>query len=263
MIKIYQDNGLPFYAEGELVLREHLKRSIELAVRAGLEAANPAWQVRRIEAPTMIPNELVSAEYSEQDVYRTQDFTMKPETTSSSYAYAGYLIEHQAIKPPFCIWQASKSYRRENDQVSANVRLKEFYQQEFQCIVTEDTLMDYMLLAGPLSKQVNKLVSLPTRVVQSDRLPSYSQKTVDIEVQTTHKWLEVCSISKRTDVPFEWNSKKLINYEFAFGLDRLIYASNNFTQVTDLEPSDLEANKTVNSEPQSEATQERKDISDE
>lgn len=224
MIKIYQDNGLPFYAEDEIESREYLQRSVTLTVRAGLEAANPAWQMRRIEAPTMIPDELVSAEYSDDDVYHTQDFTMKPETTSSSYAYASYLIDHQAIKPPFCIWQASKSYRRENDQVSANVRLKEFYQQEFQCIVTEDTLMDYHDLAEPLAEQISRLVGLPSRVVPSDRLPSYSEKTLDIEVRTPHKWLEICSISKRTDVPFQWNGKKLINYEFAFGLDRLVYA---------------------------------------
>ena len=198
---------------------------VALKMKELLEEKNSAWQIKRIEAPTMIPHEFVSSEYTDEDVYRNQDFTMKPETTSSSYAYAQNLVEHQTIKPPFCIWQASKSYRRENDQVSANVRLKEFYQQEFQCIVAEGTNMDYHELVEPMSAFIARLTGLECRVVPSDRLPSYSEKTLDIEVKTPHKWLEICSVSKRNDVPFDWNGKKLINYEFAFGLDRLLYVS--------------------------------------
>ena len=223
MIKIYEDNGLPFVDAYWLRERDYIQGSIGAEVARLLKDANPSWLVEQIEAPTMIPNHLVSAEYGEEDVFRTQDFTMKPETTNSSYEYANYLIEHQTIRPPLCVWQASKSYRRENDQVSTNVRLKEFYQQEFQCIYTSDTKKDYHELVQPLAIYLSWLLGVETRVVPSDRLPRYSEKTLDIEAKTTHKWLEVCSISKRTDVPFKWGDKALLNTEFAFGLDRLTY----------------------------------------
>jgi glycyl-tRNA synthetase len=226
MIKIYKDNGLPFFDAAWIRDRIYLQQVVVDEMTRLLTDANPAWQIHHIEAPTMIPNELVSAEYTDEDVFRTQDFTMKPETTNSSYAYAAYLLEHQAAKPPLCVWQTSKSYRRENDQVAANVRFKEFYQQEFQCIYTEDTKKDYHDLVDELAVALIRALGVETRVVPSDRLPKYSQVTIDIEVKTPHKWLEVCSISKRTDVPFEWNGRKLLNTEFAFGLDRLTYVKN-------------------------------------
>lgn len=221
-MKIYLDNGLPFYTAEDLRRREYVKSSVVSIVVEHLTRANNAWVFHQIEAPCLIPNDLVSSEYTDEDVFRTQDFTLKPETTSSSYEYAKYLIEHQLVNPPFCIWQFSKSFRRENDQVSQNMRFKEFYQLEFQCIVSEGTLMNYQTLAEPIAELIGKLTHLPARVVESDRLPHYSEKTLDIELKTPHKWLEVCSISKRNDVPFLYKGKNLINYEFAFGLDRLV-----------------------------------------
>jgi glycyl-tRNA synthetase len=223
MIKIYEDNGLPFLQESDIEFREYCIRYLTMTMQDLLLDANQNWRLYRIESPTMIPNELVSAEYSSEDVYKNQDFTMRPETTAASYAYASYMGQHQIVKPPFCVYQAAKSYRRENDQVKSNVRLKEFYQLEYQCIYTEGTQKDYHDLSEPLAEAIGKLLNLPVRVVLSDRLPSYSEKTLDIEVETPHKWLEICSISKRNDVPFTWMGKKLLNTEFAFGLDRLCY----------------------------------------
>lgn len=223
MKKIYNDNGLPFYNASWIRDREYIKNVIADIMQDLLFKSNRSWDIHQIEAPTMIPNELVSTEYTDKDVYRTQDFTLKPETTGSSYQYAKYLLEHQIARPPLCIWQASKSYRRENDQVTANVHLKEFYQQEFQCIYTEDTKKDYFDLLEELNNKISWLLGTSNRTVLSDRLPHYSQSTWDIEAKTDHKWLEICSISKRTDVPFNWMDKKLLNTEFAFGLDRLTY----------------------------------------
>lgn len=235
MLKIYNENGLPFFTADWIRDRGYVLGVVHDIVSVNLYGKNGAWRIHRIEAPSLIPTGYVSSEYDNKDVFRIWDenvapLTLRPETTASSYEYARYLLEHQEAKPPLCIWQASKSYRRENDQVSANVRLKEFYQQEFQCIVTEDTKMDYQELAQPIATEVAHLLGVETRVVESDRVPSYSQRTVDIEAKTPHKWLEVCSISKRTDVPFAWampntqTEKPLVNYEFAFGLDRLVYA---------------------------------------
>lgn len=227
MKKIYKDNGLPFYESSDIIARQYLVNTISTKIIELLLTFNRSWVIKRIEAPTMIPNNLVSQEYTNDDIYITQDFTLKPETTNTSYAYAEHLILHQELSPPFCIWQASKSYRRENDQVSANMRFKEFYQMEFQCIVSEGTKMDYQELTPQLSQCIQSILAQETRIVDSDRLPSYSMKTIDIEVKTPHKWLEVCSVSKRNDVPFTWQDKRLLNYEFAFGLDRLTNLMNN------------------------------------
>jgi glycyl-tRNA synthetase len=130
--------------------------------------------------------------------------------------------------PPLVVWQISKSFRREQDQVLKNMRLKEFYQQEFQCIYSSDTLNDYQeKVLEPLRKMVEDILALPTRIVESDRLPSYSLRTMDIEVYNDDKWMEVCSISKRTDFPqkfkFKNNEKDLLVLEIAFGPDRILY----------------------------------------
>lgn len=230
MIKIYESNGLPFFNATWIRNRQFIQDSLVNKLSNLLWEANRSWQIEQIEAPCMIPNELVSSEYSDEDVYRTQDLTLKPETTGSSYEYAKYLIENQLARPPLCIWQASKSFRRENDQVTANVRLKEFYQLEFQCIYTEDTKKDYHELLEEITALVEHLTHKEARLIESDRLPHYSTSTMDIEVKMPNKWLEVMSSSKRNDVPFEWNGKKLLNTEFAFGLDRLVYAAKPKTK---------------------------------
>lgn len=234
MIKIYTDNGLPFFNAEWIRDRRYAERVIADAMQDALRSANLAWQFEQIEAPCLIPAELVSKEYGSDDLFILPGWILKPETTASSYAYLAHQFEyadHLGLAPPYCLWQTSKSFRRENDQVAKNVRLKEFYQQEFQCIVTDGTKMDYQnpedAPMAIIQTTVERLTGLPTRIVPSDRLPSYSDKTLDIEVQTQHKWLEVCSISKRHDVPFTWRDKNLINYEFAFGLDRIVYAMHN------------------------------------
>ena len=195
---------------------------------------------------------------------------LRPETTPSSYVYARHLLDtHSGIKPPYVVWQTGKSFRREQDQVTKNMRLKEFYQQEFQCIYTTDTKNDYQeAVLEPVRKMIGEMVRLPTRLVESDRLPSYSLRTMDVEVWCPDKqaienapfeiggqhygerpievrppsgyssrgrWMEVCSISKRTDFPgkVQFQTKKgivekdLEVLEVAIGLDRCVY---NFEQ---------------------------------
>ena len=87
------------------------------------------------------------------------------------------------------------------------------------------------------------MIKKPTRIVESDRLPSYSEITMDIEAHTeafvfapeNDRWMEVCSISRRTDFPqkAKFQTKKgtvekdLLVLEIAIGLDRCVY---NFEQ---------------------------------
>lgn len=224
MRKVYNDNGLPFFEYIDIRDRQFISKTLEDTLVASLLQQNRMWQFYQIEAPCLIPGELISTEYTSEDLHKTQDFVLRPETTPASYAYAKSLIEHQESQPPFCVWQLAKSFRRENDQVTANVRLKEFYQQEFQCIYSADTKNDYQKILPELLNVVEQFTGKKARIIESDRLPHYSQKTLDIEVKLGSKWLEVCSSSIRTDVYFGWKDKKLKNVEFAFGIDRLLYA---------------------------------------
>lgn len=168
---------------------------------------------------------------------RPTQLVLRPETTPSSYVYAQHLLNsHSGVKPPFVVWQTGKSFRREQDQVTKNMRLKEFYQQEFQCIYTADTMNNYhSAVLEPVREMIGEMIGLPTRIVESDRLPSYSEITMDVEVDNGDKWMEVCSISRRTDFPDKarFQTKKgtvekdLLVLEISIGLDRCIY---NFEQ---------------------------------
>lgn len=237
MENIYQINGLPFWDEKAILARRHLEREFALGVSSILREVNPAWVFHEIEAPCLIPADRISPEYTNDNVFFIEKgddsrFVLRPETTPASYAYAAWLLENQKARPPLVVWQTAKSFRREQDQVTKNMRLKEFYQQEFQCIYSADTMNDYQSVVTPLiANLVEMSVGLPTRVVESDRLPSYSRMTWDVEVENSHKWMELVSISLRTDVPFNARfttkgkmvEKELLNLEIAIGLDRCVY----------------------------------------
>ena len=143
---------------------------------------------------------------------------------------------YSGTKPPFVVWQVGKSFRREQTQPTKYCRFKEFYQMEFQCIYTTDTANDYHAnILEPVRKMIEHVIKKPTRIVESDRLPSYSEITMDIEVDTGERWMEVCSISRRTDFPAKakFSTKKglvkksLYVLEVAIGLDRCVYLKND------------------------------------
>lgn len=238
MKKIYNVNSLPFFDKEEIITRKYFKDMLELNVEKILRNENQAWQFIEIEAPILTPVDKINSNYTNEEVWfqesksEDQKLVLRPETTPSSYEYAKMLLDSNQIKTPFVVWQAGKSYRREVDQPSKHCRFKEFYQQEFQCFFTSDTKNDYQEAAlVPLKQVVERLLSLPTRIVESDRLPSYSLKTMDIEVDNGDKWMEVCSISVRKDFDKKarfQNKNKVIEkdlfvLEIAFGLDRLLY----------------------------------------
>lgn len=237
--EIYNANGLVFWTGEEIRLRRHFESTLAQLVEDVLRKENLAWKFHQIEAPIITPKDLINPNYTKEDVWMQESvqadvcsFVLRPETTPGSYKYAQHLLENYVSKPPFCVWQSGKSFRREQDQVSKNMRLKEFYQQEFQCVYTADTLNDYMTaVMEPLRKVLGRMLGMDARIVASDRLPSYSQVTLDIEVDNGDKWMEVCSVSKRTDfgqkAKFQTKSgaveKDLLVLEIAVGLDRLVY----------------------------------------
>lgn len=231
MDNIFNYNGLIVWSEEEIAYRQFLIDSLSRVIKKSLLNENVSWQFIQIESSTIIPKEFLHKNYTKEDCFFLQEeqFSLRPETTAGSYEYAKKLLNNQKILPPFCVWQYGKSYRNEQDNVSKNMRLKEFYQLEFQCIFSDTTLNDYHTkIIDPLLKEVELLLKLPTRSIDSDRLPSYSLKTKDIEVYTKdNKWMEIMSISLRND----FNAKVLLGkkehnllvLEIAIGLDRLIY----------------------------------------
>lgn len=235
METLYNVNSLIIWEEKELRIRRFIEDTIKEEVKSILLKENQAWKFYQIEAPCLIPLSLINPNYTSEDVWlqeksedEKEQLVLKPETTPSSYVYAQHILNSNRCMPPLVVWQISKSFRREQDQVLKNMRLKEFYQQEFQCIYSADTMNDYQeKILEPLRKMVEDILALPTRVVESDRLPSYSLRTMDIEVYNNDKWMEVCSISKRTDFPqkfkFKNNEKDLLVLEIAFGPDRMLY----------------------------------------
>jgi glycyl-tRNA synthetase len=253
----YGVNGLIFWNEAEIHLRDYLTEVFARTVETLLVKQNQAWRFVRTEAPLLTPRRLLNANYTSEDVYhQTEDakkdlaggtlsitatgaepLTLRPETTPGSYAVAAHLLtSHSGYKPPLCVWQAGKSFRREADQPTKHMRLKEFYQQEFQCIYAADTKNDYLeAIKFQILYMIGHAVRRPSRLVTSDRLPDYSELTVDVEVDTGEKWMEVCSISRRTDFPqkltFQGKNglveKDALVLEIAIGLDRCIYASEH------------------------------------
>jgi glycyl-tRNA synthetase len=237
MKKVYKINGLPFFSKEELLTRKYFQDMLELNLTKILKSENSAWDFTQIEGSILTPLEKINPNYTNEDVWfqeskKDEQMVLRPETTPSSYEYAKLLLEQQEVKPPFVVWQTGKSFRREVDQPSKHCRFKEFYQQEFQCFYTSDTKNDYQeAVLEPLRLLVERLLGLSARIVESDRLPAYSIKTMDIEVNNKDKWMEVCSISVRKD--FDKNAifqiknkvieKELLVLEIAFGLDRLVY----------------------------------------
>lgn len=265
MDSLFNVNGLMFWTEREIRLRRQFEEHFAFTMEQILLAENPAWTFIQVEAPILTPRNLLNKNYTPDDIFLVgeavlydppidEDLTLRPETTPGSYTYACHLLNnHTGIKPPFVVWQTGKSFRREQDQVTKNMRLKEFYQQEFQCIYTADTMNDYhAAVLEPVRQMLGEMIGSKTRIVESDRLPSYSEITMDVEAwiadgedmgSTWHpdiegRWMELCSISRRTDFPQKatFQTKKkvvekdLLVLEIAIGLDRCVY---NFEQRRD------------------------------
>lgn len=240
MDHIFKTNGLVFWTEREIKLRENARDFFAAELNKALVDLNPAWRMVMVEGSLLTPRDLLNVNYTDEDIWvqgahddTGDQLALRPETTPGSYAYAQYLLNsHTGTKPPVCVWQAGKSFRREQEQPLKHMRLKEFYQQEFQCIYTADTANDYHAeILEPVRKMISDFVMLPTRLVESDRLPSYSETTMDVEVDNGDKWMEVCSISRRTDFPQKLSfqgkkgtvEKDALVLEVAIGLDRIVY----------------------------------------
>tara|TARA_Y100000034_G_C6901833_1_gene417301 strand:+ start:288 stop:1007 length:720 start_codon:yes stop_codon:yes gene_type:complete len=218
-------------------VRREVEDNLRIVIQDNLVHQNKGFTLWQTEAPLLTPVELLSKNYGAKDVYFfdrplaeasewDRDWCLRPETTMGSYAYAKYLLEHTElkIKLPLVVWQHGKSFRREQDQPTKFMRLKEFYQLEFQIIYSDTTKNDYSVNLIPDVQVALEETVGPCRVEPSDRLPFYAEWTQDIVAEATD--MEICSISLRNDFGDVPNSQG--NYgarvlEIAIGTDRCAY----------------------------------------
>ena len=222
MENLYNRNGLIFWSQEEIKLRRLFEDYFSSEILNSLRKQNFAFQSIQIEAPLLTPREFVNINYTNDDMWAIDDLVLRPETTIGSYQYAKMLLSGYndiKYKPPIVVWQHGKSFRREQDQPTKFMRLKEFYQLEFQIIFSEKTANDYSILLYPeVCNLISNMIG-DCRIETSDRIPDYSEETIDIICNKTD--MEVCSMSKRKD----FDGFKVI--EIAIGTDRLIYNFKN------------------------------------
>lgn len=211
-------NGIVIWEEKELIYRKFIVEYIANQIKSCLKEINKSFDFIQCETSILTDKEDINNEYFlEKDyIFQTKDFILRPETTKGSYFLARELLSHYETKLPVVIWQFGKSFRNEQDKTLKNMRLKEFYQLEFQVLYSNTTKADYPSILKEFVFNLfrDEFKSLLTKKELSDRLPSYSLETTDILIDN----LEVCSMSLRND--FEEN---ISNFEIAIGLDRLIY----------------------------------------
>lgn len=224
MLNLFNKNGLVFWSEKDILTRERVVSQFIEQITNDLHNLNNAFKVIRCESTILTPKDLINQQYTDQDVFAIEDLVLRPETTKGSYKYAEHLLHTNKL--PLCVYQSGKSFRNEQDKVTKHVRLKEFYQLEFQIIYSNTTQNDYSKTIIPnILNLFNKILSYygSCEIENSEILPYYSLQTTDIVFKNHQNYsLELCSISKRND--FE-NAQVL---EVAIGLDRIIYIMNYF-----------------------------------
>jgi len=229
--------GLRTWRQSELRLRRRIADTLVETAETTLKDINRAWTFEEVEAPTMVPIEAMSSAYTGDDIFLLQDapggtkqWAMRAETTDGSYRAAVEILRTTNVKPPLCVWQMGTSYRRERSDgaTAEKLRFNAFTQLEMQCVLYEDTGFDVAPpLREALAEQVRRITGLETRLVESDRLPSYATETVDIECLLPNgDWREVASTSRRTDFPEIPGFKPLKVVEIAFGADRMVALAN-------------------------------------
>lgn len=231
MINLYNKNGLIHWTQKEIRIREMLRDYFVSEITETLYGLNKAWTFHQCDAPILqTPKAFRNEELEEYNVLGERNnerigihdydkpLHLRPETTPGSYAYADYLQANpQSIKLPLCVYQYGKSFRREQDQPTKFMRLKEFYQLEFQCIYSAGTKCDYSRhMRTEVFGIFKRILDLNVTQCLPERLPSYSSHTEDILYKNNKELMELCSISQRTDY-----SQPVL--EIAIGMDRCVY----------------------------------------
>lgn len=238
--------GLRFWNQDEIRLRERIKSTLFETVSGALLDLNQMWRFEEVDTPIMMPRDRFSCAYGDDDVFGLRDqigdndFALRAETTIGSYEMAQHYLRATKMRAPLCVWTLGQSFRQERSDgaTAAKLRFNAFYQLEFQCIYSEGTTAPIaQTVRDALVPVVARLTDSEARLIPSDRLPSYSRETIDIEVDTMSgmdkftrdrdksEWREVASTSIRTDFPAIPGHKPYEVFEVAFGMDRMVVLS--------------------------------------
>lgn len=214
------NSGLVYWNEREIKLRNQIAEDIILQMYTSARVSNKQWTFNRIEAPVLINKSLIHPNYDETDYYTVdEELALRPETTATSYLYAVDYLKHYSKKKalPFCVVQLGLSFRKEQDKTLKHMRLKSFYQLEFQFLYSADSKADYVTwLRNAAENAINNWYPFVDQK-PSDRLPCYSNSTEDI-ITVDENPMELASMSDRTDFP----DLNIRNVEIAIGIDRLL-----------------------------------------
>lgn len=209
-------NATIMWNEQEIEEREALVRIIPAIIKNAWTALNPAVSMTRVEMPCICATDDFASHLAEgfpvMLLHNPPHTMLRPETTASTIAALNimYPNPNQITKQlPLCLWQVGKSFRNEENSGTmraTKLRLREFYQLEFQLFAMDGTKADFIGAA---------LEALCARfggeVVSAD-CPHYSDGTLDWELGG----IEIASCSVRND----WDGGVL--FEVSIGLDRLV-----------------------------------------
>ena len=210
-------NATIMWNEQEIEEREALVRVIPAIIKGVWTELNAAVKMIRVEMPCICSTEDFASHMGEgfpiMLLHNPPHTMLRPETTASTIKALEimYPNHNQVTKQlPLCLWQVGKSFRNEENSGtmrSTKLRLREFYQLEFQLFTQDGTKAPY------LNSAMN---ALRTRFggdfVKAD-CPHYSDLTIDWELDG----IEVASCSVRND----WEPGNI--FEVSIGLDRLVH----------------------------------------
>ena len=77
MNTLYEVNGLVFWSSEEIKFRNYIKEAFADKIKAILTAEHKGWNFFEIEAPVLIPSDLINKNYGDQDVWVQQPSGMK------------------------------------------------------------------------------------------------------------------------------------------------------------------------------------------
>ena len=213
-------NATVAWSEVEITRRECLIREIPAQLLDAWRTLNPAVQMERCETPILTPGDYLRGHVEagfELVAYEFGNGTrgyLRPETTVGTFeAFAQRFPEETTRRKrmPYCMWQVGCSFRSEKNTETmraSKLRLRQFYQMEFQLFASVGSKAPYLETA------LDRLVSLygGCYCAPDGDLPHYSEKTLDWHIDD----LEVAGCSIRRDWPGG------MVFEIAIGLDRLV-----------------------------------------
>ena len=212
-------NATVYWNEREILRRESLIREIPALLLCGWQNLNPSVKMRRCETPILTPPDYLKSHIDTGfNLIKAGESYLRPETTIGTYTAIDMDFPDKAAMKkwlPMCYWQVGCSFREESNPDTMRVsklRLRQFYQMEFQLFASAGSKAPYLETALDLLVK-----NYGGSHKSADELPHYSEKTLDWFIGD----LEIAGCSIRKD----WQYGMV--FEIAIGLDRLVALQTN------------------------------------